>query len=318
VHRHTEVFNLWYSSDQPISITFCSLKGTNDKSERRIGLLAWRNSYRVASKSGRPQRQSRKLSMTSSAFSLHVVLIVVLATLFCSGHGADREEPGRPKSRREGRRQDSLVVPPSPKVPYGRLSVDWWRWASSSTPDFTFVSEDSCLGDQIYHVRDDVPVFFLAGIGYPNEPADPINIVRKKGCNVPKGSYLMIPAVNTFSALNPGGVENLVDGTNTTNQAEYLLQFDNTKNLTEYSLTVDGKLVTKTGERILSDVEPFDAPNHDIINGTGQGLGVWNVLRPLPEGTHELRACTTLDLIKDPQDNVIKFCVTYILKVLGK
>jgi hypothetical protein len=68
-------------------------------------------------------------------------------------------------------------------------------------------------------------------VGYLDEPAEPINIVRKNGCNVPNGAYQMIPAVNGLSALNPNGMEDLGGGVTTTSTTEYLLKFDNTKNL---------------------------------------------------------------------------------------
>jgi hypothetical protein len=261
-----------------------------------------------------PGKNTSISAMMSSAFMLLVALVAVLAVSFKSVHGAGPGASGSSERRGKGGQQKSRVVPPSLKVPYGRLSIDWWRWAFS-IPDFTFTSSDSCTGNQIYTLPDKTPVFFLAGIGYPNEPAEPINIVRKNGCNVPKGAYLMIPAVNGLSALNPNGTEDLGDGTNTTSTTEYLLKFDNTKNLTKYSLSVDEELITTTGERILSDVEPFDAPNINVVNGRAQGLGIWNVLSPLPKGRHVVRACTTLDLT-DNIPGVIQFCVMYHLTVL--
>jgi hypothetical protein len=213
---------------------------------------------------------------------------------------------------------NTLIAPPSATVPYGKLSLDWWRWALGPKT-FTFLEPTSCTGRQIYKLPNYAPVYFLAGTNFSTdpEPVGSVDVVRRKGCTVPKGSYIMIPAVNSASALNPAlnQTETLTNGTITTNSTLYLLDQNIPSTLVAFTVDLDSKLVTKKSYTALSPLEPFAAKGANITNAKGQSYGNWIVLRPLPRGPHTVRVCTTVDTNRSTPAT-FKFCITNILKVL--
>jgi hypothetical protein len=223
------------------------------------------------------------------------------------------------QSRGDRRENDStnmgLVVPPS-EIPYEHATLDWWRWALEPV-NFTF-AVDTCAGNQKYFLPNYAPVFFLAGVGFSGEDIPSVDVTRETNCFVPDDAYLMIPAINSASALDPNNeteVETLSDKkTKTRNSTLYLLDQDIPSWLVSHSLEVDGKVVTTNSYTILSELETFSAPGAGILNYPGQSYGRWNLLRPLSPGRHEVRICSSIDADKD-KPGLFRFCVTYKLTV---
>jgi hypothetical protein len=254
-----------------------------------------------------------------------VLAVLLLAVAAQSASGEDRQGSNAKNSRkdrqsREDRRENDsknkgLVVPPS-EIPYEHATLDWWRWALEPV-NFTF-AVDECAGNQRYILPNYAPVFFLAGVGFSGEDPPSVDVLRETNCFVPNGAYLMIPAVNSASALDPNNetiVETLSDGITTTrNSTLYLLDQNIPSWLVSHSLEVDGKVATTSGYTILSELETFSAPGAGILNFPGQSYGVWNLLRPLSPGRHEVRICSSIDADKS-KPGVFRFCVTYKLTV---
>jgi hypothetical protein len=257
-----------------------------------------------------------------------VLSVVLLSVAAQAAEAADEESRGnkmetfgKTTSGKEDRKESygkrrSLVVPPT-EVPYEGLTLDWWRWALESNP-FTF-QVDKCAGNQIYTLPDKkTPVFFLAGVEVINDTLPSVDVFRQTDCNVPKNAYLMIPAINSASALDPkneSSFEVLTDGITTTrNSTDYLLDLNVTSWLKSHSIEVDRKLVTTKSFTILSELEPFTVPAVGAEDFLGQSYGSWNLLRPLSPGRHEVRICSSIDV--DPEvPGIFRFCVTYALKV---
>jgi hypothetical protein len=218
-----------------------------------------------------------------------------------------------------------LIAPPSQKVPYGPLSIDWWRWAYDAEPD-TFNDNDACGGDQKYTLPDGTPVFFLAGIAFDNNTVGPVNVFRSKNCIVPKNAYLMIPVLNSaawFDLADPTDNFQVSDTENTTDPIRVFSIVNPTGNCKKFSLEVDGQLVTKAGFAATSPVvDDFTAPPNapggsSIPNTHAAAIGIWNVLRPLSKGRHVIRACTTDDNQPNNRTEFLLFCVQYKLTVRG-
>jgi hypothetical protein len=216
-----------------------------------------------------------------------------------------------------------LIAPPSQKVPYGPLSINWWRWAYDAEPD-TFSDNVACGGDQKYTLPDGTPVFFLAGITFDSDSTGPISVTRSENCNVPKNAYLMIPVLNSaiwFDLKNPDDNFRVNEKENTTDPIRALNILKPTANCTKFSLEVDGHFVTKAGFAATSPVvddftAPPDATGLSVPNTHAAAVGIWNILRPLSKGRHVIRACTTVRNKKDSND-LLTFCVRYILAVGG-
>jgi hypothetical protein len=247
------------------------------------------------------------------AFMLRLLAFATVA-VFVNLHGTEAAVAsagtcnvvqGKPVSR--------LIAPPSDKVPYGELSLDWWRWAFTGLQNLTFQEKKKCTGDQKYELPDHTPVFFLAGVEVPVNDTGGLDVVRSVNCVAPKGAYFMIPVVNSASALstNESEVEILPNGDTTRNSTEWLLATDITKTCASFSLAVDGKVIANKGYYTLSPFEPFEAPPIIVNTIGGQSLGSWVVLRPLAPGKHTIKACTVLKRTR----GVFRFCVTYKLTV---
>jgi hypothetical protein len=250
--------------------------------------------------------------MMTMTFALQVMIAVALTASFSAQVAQAAGGPVGKCETKQGSPVSPLIATPS-DVPYGSISLDWWRWAIGANP-FTFEETEKCTGSQIYSLPNKRPVFFLAGVSIPNTTGS-VDVTRTIGCNVPKNTYLMIPVVNSASALsiaNTAETETLLDGTITRNSTLYLLDLNFPSSCQSFSLTVDSKLVTRTGYTILSPLENFSAG--PAQNALGQSLGTWVILRPLCSGKHVVKACTDVDL--DPKTpGSFKFCVTYKLTV---
>ena len=160
-------------------------------------------------------------------------------------------------------------------------------------------------------------MFFLAGVGFSGEDPPSVDVFRETNCFVPKNAYLMIPAVNSASALDPrnkSSVEILSDNSTTRSPTVYLLDQNVPSWLVSHSLEVDQKVVTTRGYTILSRLERFSAPGAGIRNYVGQAYGVWKLLRPLSSGRHEVRLCSSIDADKN-NPGVFRFCATHKLTV---
>jgi hypothetical protein len=218
-----------------------------------------------------------------------------------------------------------LIAPPSRKVPYGPLSINWWRWAYDAEPD-TFSDNVACGGDQKYTLPDGTPMFFLAGITFDNNTVGPVNVFRSKNCIVPKNAYVMIPVLNIaawFDLADPNDHYKVSDTENTTDPIRVFNIVNPMGNCKKFSLEVDGQLVTKAGFAATSPVvDDFTAPPNEaggpsIPNTHAAALGIWNVLRPLSKGRHVIRACTTVDNKHNNGTDFLLFCVQYNLAVSG-
>jgi hypothetical protein len=242
--------------------------------------------------------------MAAMTFTTQACVIAAVAVAFAVQSAAARPS------------DNTLIAPPSATVPYGKLSLDWWRWAlEPETP--TFQENTTCTGRQIYKLPNYSPVYFLAGTGFSTdpEPVGDVTHTRRKGCTVPRGSYIMIPAVNTLASIMADENVTLSDDTVTNDTNLILSDLDISSTLVAFTVDLDSKLVTKRSYKALSRPGPFSAPKVDIINAIGQSDGKWLVLRPLPRGPHTVRVCTTIDTNRSTPAT-FKFCITNILKVL--
>jgi hypothetical protein len=204
------------------------------------------------------------------------VLVALAATLALAGVsplGAAAQQP-------------PPALPPTAH-PYGQSysewAADWWQWALSqpaATNPLVDATGAQCANEQ--HGQ----VWFLAG----TITSGPVT----RSCTVPAGTALLLPVINAFFCVDPGGVD--------PGEAALRANVAYVRSATDLTATIDGTTVSNLEAYYeesaifavtLPDDNIFDAPGG--VYGPCVDAGFYLVVRPLPPGEHTIHFAGTVD-----------------------